>query len=325
MDAILARCGGRWPAPPSGHDKYTWDSTGGGFPYGHLTRRASASISSPVTFHHLPVDHLFLYERMRFADSRGPNGEVYRYDFSAFFLKEYTTTSTVLGHQFRVLFGIAVEVRVGDSGSDWRRDFGDPLHMRVVRRAALKSSTMRDHHSPGGTTRFEMVVAKVPEVFNGDGCVAESDDPLRVPLRKAAVVAIQCSPCTPASSTQSEAAGFDQICGVERADACTLRVQLALRCPPREVRTARASPHVPASPVWCHLRNGPFAFLVRRWCTLPHWTLAALLVAAMSCAPAPLQRASRRWLRMAGCPWDILGGRAWRLDVTQVTSCCSPR
>jgi len=62
-----------------GHDKYVWDSSGGGFPYGHLSNRASAAISSPVTFHHLNVDQLMLYQRMQFADERGPNGELFRF------------------------------------------------------------------------------------------------------------------------------------------------------------------------------------------------------------------------------------------------------
>ena len=36
-----------------GHDKYVWDSSGGSFPYGHLSHVASAATMSPVTFHHL--------------------------------------------------------------------------------------------------------------------------------------------------------------------------------------------------------------------------------------------------------------------------------
>ena len=48
-----------------GHDKYVWDSSGGGFPYGHLSNRASATVSSPVTFHHLNVDTMSLYNRMQ--------------------------------------------------------------------------------------------------------------------------------------------------------------------------------------------------------------------------------------------------------------------
>ena len=42
------------------HDKYEWDMKGGGFPYGHLSSVASASISSPVSFHHLNVDQVML-------------------------------------------------------------------------------------------------------------------------------------------------------------------------------------------------------------------------------------------------------------------------
>ena len=36
------------------------------------------------------------------------------------------------GHRFRFLFGISVEV--GDPGAHtgWRRDFGDPLHIRIL-------------------------------------------------------------------------------------------------------------------------------------------------------------------------------------------------
>ena len=179
MDAILARCGGRWPAPPSGHDKYTWDSTGGGFPYGHLTRRASASISSPVTFHHLPVDHLFLYERMRFADSRGPNGEVYATISRPSFQGVHNDLDSI---------GASIPGALRHRSGGARGRFGERLASvlatspHAVRRAALKSST-RATTTVRGHDQIEMVVAKVPEA-NGDGCVAESDDPLRVPLQK---------------------------------------------------------------------------------------------------------------------------------------------
>ena len=75
--------------------RYQWDMSGGGYPYGHLSNRASASVTSPVTFHHLAVDSFELYNRMQFAQQRGPHGEVYRYDFSRWFLKEYIATSPV--------------------------------------------------------------------------------------------------------------------------------------------------------------------------------------------------------------------------------------
>jgi hypothetical protein len=45
------------------HDKYNWDSSGGGFPYGHLSNVASASVQAPVSFHHLNVDQMSLYAR----------------------------------------------------------------------------------------------------------------------------------------------------------------------------------------------------------------------------------------------------------------------
>ena len=96
------------------HDKYTWDRLGGGFPYGRLAPRASAAVSSPVSFHHLTPDHSAQYYRMQFADERGPHGEVWRRDFGPFMLKEYIAYSAPLRHTFRVLFGVSVEVSSGD-------------------------------------------------------------------------------------------------------------------------------------------------------------------------------------------------------------------
>ena len=78
------------------HDKYTWDRLGGGFPYGRLAPRASAAVSSPVSFHHLTPDHSAQYYRMQFADERGPHGEVWRRDFGPFMLKEYIAYSAPL-------------------------------------------------------------------------------------------------------------------------------------------------------------------------------------------------------------------------------------
>jgi hypothetical protein len=121
-----------------GHDKYVWDSSGGGFPYGHLSNHASASITSPVTFHHLGVDSIFLYQRMQYAEERGPRGERYRYDFSRFFLKEYMAFAPLVSHRFRLLFGVSLEVaegRIDQAGSvhkGWRRDFADPLYVRAA-------------------------------------------------------------------------------------------------------------------------------------------------------------------------------------------------
>ena len=90
--------------------QYLWDSSGGGYPYGHLSKKASAAESSPVTFHHLTVDQLALYNRMQLVEERGSSGELYRYDFSGHFLKEYIYSSETFDRRFRVLFGISFEV-----------------------------------------------------------------------------------------------------------------------------------------------------------------------------------------------------------------------
>ena len=229
------------------HDKYTWDRLGGGFPYGRLAPRASAAVSSPVSFHHLTPDHSAQYYRMQFADERGPHGEVWRRDFGPFMLKEYIAYSAPLRHTFRVLFGVSVEVSSGDfaareaqaaieaeqSGANpnegkkpeanWRRDFSDPLWWRA---AALPSS---------GERVYEMAVGKVPEIFNGDGCAAQVDDAWRQPLRKVALVTVLCRPCVPLGAAADARPEYDQLCNVTRENGCTLRLMLALRCPPREL------------------------------------------------------------------------------------------
>lgn len=157
-----------------GHDKYVWDSSGGGFPYGHLSNKASAAITAPVSFHHLSVDTIAMYERMSRAEERGPQGELYRWDFSRFFLKEYMGYSPLASHRFRILFGISVEVAPGapdgyatvDTKIDqakrtamlarailntkWRRDFADPLYIRAL-----------PTPDPFDKAQFEMVIAKV--------------------------------------------------------------------------------------------------------------------------------------------------------------------
>ena len=152
-----------------GHDKYVWDSSGGGFPYGHLSNRASAAVTSPVTFHHLSVDQIAMYYRMRAAESRGPHGQLYRYDFSRYYLKEYMAYSPAAQHRFRILLGVSVEVaegaptaadatgatgrgaRPGQINKNWRKDFSDPLYLRAL-----------PEESPTDQARFEMVIAKVP-------------------------------------------------------------------------------------------------------------------------------------------------------------------
>ena len=215
-----------------GHDKYVWDSSGGGFPYGHLSNTASAAFAAPVTFHHLPVDHLSFYHRMSLAEVRGPHGQLYRWDFSPFMFKEYMAYSSELEHSFRILFGSSVEVArralVSPRQSmPWRRDFSDPLYVRHV-------------VEEGGLEVFHMNMAKVPEIFNGDGCLASTSDPWRLPLRKSALLRIQCQPCTRLGAPAGEAPGFGHMCRVYREDACTLKINLALECPPRQTVFAQS-------------------------------------------------------------------------------------
>lgn len=215
-----------------GHDRYVWDSTGGGFPYGHLTDRASAAFSAPISFHHLNVDQLAMYDRMQFVDERGPRGELYRYDFSSVLLKEFIAEEPRLRIKFRLLFGVSLEVADASSGSNaqWRKDFADPLYIRRVADAA-----------DGGRAHFEMAIAKVPEIFNGDGCDAAITDSFRQPLRRTAIIEIHCQPCRRLGAPSSAPASVGNICSVWRSDECTFRVALALRCPPRQLAYA---PHL---------------------------------------------------------------------------------
>ena len=74
----------------------------------------------------------------------------------------------------------------------WRRDFSDMLYVR--RREAGEAGYDGDDGSERADRerRFEVAIAKVPEVFNGDGCVAPLRSPWRAPLRKVALLEIQC-------------------------------------------------------------------------------------------------------------------------------------
>jgi len=140
--------------------------------------------------------------------------------------------SPVAQHRFRLLLGVSVEVAEGAPTDrhqlgvqkGWRRDFSDPLYLR-----ALDTPDSHDE------AQFEMVIAKVPEIFNGDGCDATVRDPSRLPVRKAAVVAIRCSPCVPIDAPADATPKMNAICSVKREDACTLRMVLSLQCPPLEV------------------------------------------------------------------------------------------
>ena len=229
-----------------GHDKYTWDSSGGGFPYGHLSNRASAAQQSPVTFHHLTVDQIAMYNRMQLCESRGPHGELYRYDFAPYFLKEYISYVPSLQRRFRFLFGISLEVgeTPGPSNSAWRKDFSDPIYLHMIESSVngieeqMAASILQEDESP---RRFEMVISKVPEIFNGDGCDAGNSavaqaNPRRQPIRKSALIEIICRRCVPADAVDPSApAEFNKICAVKRADDCTLHVVLSLMCPPRQI------------------------------------------------------------------------------------------
>jgi hypothetical protein len=216
------------------HDMYAWDSSGGGFPYGHLSKRASAATLAPATFHHLTVDQMNLYARMQIAERRGPNGELYRWDFGRFFLKEYIGFSPALNHRFRLLFGISVEVADHfsgvpfNAGGRWRKDFSDPLYVH-----ALNTDGSPQPTSSGAA--FEMAIAKSPEIFNGDGCDAHVDNPRRVPPRKSAIIQIRCQPCVPVGAPAATKAEYGRICGIRRDDACTIAIELSLDCPPREL------------------------------------------------------------------------------------------
>lgn len=206
------------------HDKYEWDNSGGGFPYGHLSKRASATVSAPVTFHHLHVDQLALYDRMQFVEERGANGELYRFDFAGLLFKQFRAVDAHLKRHFRVLFGISVDVANPHSRSDnFVKEYSDPLYIRRVR------------NPDGEANRFEVVIAKQPQVFDGDGCHARITDPFRLPLRRAAVIDLICVPCRASGASANEPPGLNQICKVWYQDDCTLKIQLSVPCPPRQL------------------------------------------------------------------------------------------
>ena len=226
-----------------GHDKYQWNMDGGGFPYGHLSSRASVAAGPVVTFHHLTVDAIALYNRMQLAQWRGPRGELYQWDFSRHFLREFVFTSSELGHHIRILLGISVEVKPieKDDRSGWRKDFSDPVYIRPFFESENQIRTESDLPNP---RRFDMVISKVPEVFNGDGCKAPITDPFRFPIRKSAVIAMHCDGCPgDIPPAQHHILGLQEkrmtsnadakVCRVFREDGCTLHIDVALPCPPR--------------------------------------------------------------------------------------------
>eukprot|EP00908_Phaeocystis_cordata_P010242 Transcript_21083.p2 GENE.Transcript_21083~~Transcript_21083.p2 ORF type:complete len:322 (+),score=136.79 Transcript_21083:1331-2296(+) len=169
---------------------------------------------------------------MSLAEERGPHGELYRWDFSPFMFKEYISYSVELEHSFRLLFGTSVEVArraltTPRQPMPWRRDFADPLYLRRV----VEDS---------GEEVFHMNIAKVPEIFNGDGCLASTTDPWRLPLRKSALLRIQCQPCVRLGAPSGEPPGFGHLCRVYREDACTLKMMIALECPARQTVFAQS-------------------------------------------------------------------------------------
>ncbi len=94
----------------------------------------------------------------------------------------------------------------------------------------------------------------MPEIFNGDGCLASTTDPWRLPLRKSALLRIQCQPCVRLGAPSGEPPGFGHLCRVYREDACTLKMMIALECPARQTVFAQSldvgtSPASPADVV----------------------------------------------------------------------------
>lgn len=219
------------------HDKYTWDSTGGGFPYGHLNMRASAQLHAPVSFHHLQVDTMTYYQRIMMVEERGANGELYRWDFSSLLFKELEFTSPEEPKRsVRLLFGTLVESwRAGAPRA--KSAFSDHVFLR--RRKAPQPEAGAPgpgidplHDEPS----FEYLLAKMPEVFNGDGCKLRYDDVSRQPSRQSAVVQVQCRPCQlDGSQALDNGGGAGRICSVEQEDDCTLRVVVSIHCPPLQL------------------------------------------------------------------------------------------
>ena len=134
-----------------------------------------------------------------------------RYDFAPHFLKEYISYVPSLQRTFRVLFGISVEVSENggqENPGAWRRDFSDPIYLHAIESDASSiaeqtaASLLQDDES---SKRFEMVLSKVPEIFNGDGCDASNSEiakanPRRQPIRKSALVEVLCRRCVPADA-----------------------------------------------------------------------------------------------------------------------------
>lgn len=138
---------------------------------------------------------------MTVVEGRGPHGELYRWDFSRFFYKEYT-----LKRRTRFHFGHSVKVSRGIGGL-WHH-YTDPLYVRSV-----------DGQS------FDMQIAKTPRFADGDSCNGHILNPWLLPRRKSVLVKIHC---------EASLRSVDGIRSIRRVNDCLTEIQLGLSCPPRQ-------------------------------------------------------------------------------------------
>lgn len=166
-------------------------------------------VSQPISFHHLSVDSMAFYFRMTVVEDRGPYGELFRWDFSNFFLNEYILKKRRL--LFR--FGHSVKVSSGIGGL-WQH-YTVPLYLRNV-----------------DGQNFHMQIAKAPRFEDGDNCIGHITDPWLLPRRKSVLVKIQCDGLWRETGVdRSKTVGIRSI---RRVNDCITQIQLALTCPPRQ-------------------------------------------------------------------------------------------
>lgn len=160
-------------------------------------------VLEPISFHHLSVDSMAFYFRMTVVEDRGPYGELYRWDFSRFFLHEYVLKQ----RRTRFRFGHSVKFARGIGLS---QQYTIPVYFRNV-----------------DDQNFHMQIAKTPRFGDGDNCIGHTTNPWLLPNRKSVLVNIQCE-------GETDVDRIGEIRSMRRLNGCITEIKLALLCPRRQ-------------------------------------------------------------------------------------------
>tara|TARA_B100001540_G_C15761412_1_gene621864 strand:- start:48 stop:1190 length:1143 start_codon:yes stop_codon:yes gene_type:complete len=186
-----------------------------GFHHEPSVRYPDVSRDVPVvSFHHLSVDEMHHYHRMTVVEDAGADAQLYRWDFSDLFLREYASAYRANTRSLHIRFGESITIA---HEGVWRQAYTDPLYLR--------------HAVENQEDVFYMQIAKVPHYTKGDGCAERITDARLLPRRKSALLRVQCRPCAGHGGTSDARPEFGVICDVVQQNRCVLRVELAVPCP----------------------------------------------------------------------------------------------